>query len=557
LVRIYQGSAADERLRDAGFRREWAALYEACPWATCFQAEPFVTTWYRAYAERFSPVVVAGEDGGRLSGLFTLARDKRTGAIHAAGTHHAEYHVWLAPPGDGGQFIGAALAALADAFPRGRLQLLFAPPRTPLDWTAQWAGRAFVRAMPRPMMVTQPADAVRESLRKKSNKSRLNRMEKAGAVTLDRITDAAEFRAALDEIAELCDFRQGGANGVRPFHDDPAKAPFYAAMMEQPGLLHATVLRVGGQIAAAHIGQANRGEVVLGIVTHSPFFAQYSAGKLLLLLLGLLLEEEGFRALDLTPGGEFKDRFASAYDEAHTVEIFLSGGAARAYRMERAAVDFGKRFVDPARAKHVARAVRHKAALVRAGGIAGSLWRRLRRYGYERREYRVYRYAPAAVPKPVAAAMRRDCLRDLILYAPTESWQPRLDEFLRTAAERLEKGEHVYTLVQDGRLACWGWMIEQQAQAFISEVGQTLEMPPSSTVLYDYYTHPGYRGRGLYQQALMQMAYDAANIPGVQYIYIGALKDNRASCRAIEKTGFEYQRSLVAVRRLGKVTASP
>jgi len=136
---------------------------------------------------------------------------------------------------------------------------------------------------------------------------------------------------------------------------------------------------------------------------------------------------------------------------------------------------------------------------------------------------------------------------------PGEAWQPPLDQFLREAMDRLEEGGHAYTFVENGRLVHYGWLVERQQQAAIAEIGQVFEMPPGSAVLYNFYTHPEHRGKGLYQRSLAQMAYDAANIPGTQYVYIGALKENAVSCHVIEKAGFQYQQSLFQTRRLGSL----
>jgi len=552
LVHAYTDLEAERLLSDPRFQRDWQTLYQACPWGTCFQDVPFVTAWYQCYANEFRPVIVTGQTDGRLSGLFTLALDRTTGALHPAGTHQAEYHAWLAEPAAGSRSIEEMLDQLERMFPRRQLLFLFLPPQTPIDWTSKWSARCQLRPIPRALLRTQPAEEARQSLRKKSNKSRLSRLAQEGPVSFTRITDAGMFRAVLDEIGDLCDFRHGAVHGVLPFRDDRLKKAFYMAMMEQ-GLLHVTVLRVGDRIAAAHMGQCNRSQVLLGILVHSPFLARHSPGKLHLLLLALRLEQEGFHALDLTPGAEFKDRFASHWDEAYVMQIFFSHSAAWAFRARRAVVGLGKRYVEAGRAKRVLRIARHKVSLLRPGSIAGKLWRLAKRFCYELREYRVYRCAAETVSCPPPAAMHRDCLQDLICYAPTEAWQQPVDGFLQDAAERLDQGGHVYTHVEDGRLVHYGWMIERQQRALIAEVGQALDMPPDSAVLYDFYTHPAYRGRGLYQQALAQMTCDAAKIPGTKYIYIGALRENAASCHVIEKAGFQYRNSLFQRRLLGRV----
>jgi RimJ/RimL family protein N-acetyltransferase len=73
-------------------------------------------------------------------------------------------------------------------------------------------------------------------------------------------------------------------------------------------------------------------------------------------------------------------------------------------------------------------------------------------------------------------------------------------------------------------------------------------------VLYDFFTHPRMRGRGLYQQALYQILHDAVETPGIKKVYIMVLADNAPSRHVIEKVGFTYECSLFRQKRLGKTT---
>ena len=340
MIRFYRGADALRLLAGESFRQSWLDLSVSCPWSTCFQDPAFVTTWYRCYAERFEPLVLAEFGlGGSLDGLLTLAISKRDSSLCFAGALHAEYQVWLARSGDGHRFIETALDRLAADFPNGRIEFLFTPPGTPLDWSTRWRDRSFFRAIPRALMATGPGNTIRDSLRKKSNKSRLKRIEQTGCFRFERITDTAAYAAALEEIIPLCDFRQGAVHETLPFQDDPLKKPFYLAMFEQPGLLHATVSRLDGRLVAAHIGMENRRQVLLGLITHAPDLARHSIGKFHIFFLGLQLEQEGFPELDLTPGGEYKERFATHHDEAGILTVFLRHSTARRYRAKRRLVE--------------------------------------------------------------------------------------------------------------------------------------------------------------------------------------------------------------------------
>ena len=86
---------------------------------------------------------------------------------------------------------------------------------------------------------------------------------------------------------------------------------------------------------------------------------------------------------------------------------------------------------------------------------------------------------------------------------------------------------------------------------------QGFEFPEHSAVLYDFYTDPDERGRGLYQRTIQRIIQDALQrIEGLRYVYISVLADNRPSRHVIEKLGFDYQCSLFLNRRFGRVTLS-
>jgi GNAT superfamily N-acetyltransferase len=147
--------------------------------------------------------------------------------------------------------------------------------------------------------------------------------------------------------------------------------------------------------------------------------------------------------------------------------------------------------------------------------------------------------------------MRRDCLQDLLLFEPVEPWQPPQHEFLREAARRLKNGYHVYTDVLDGRLVHYGWLVEKQENCSITE-DPAFTLPPNSALLFDFYTHPHYRGQGLYMKSLRQMFFDAA--AEKQHIDIFVLKNNAAEGRVIETAGFEYEKSFFERNRFGMVS---
>jgi CelD/BcsL family acetyltransferase involved in cellulose biosynthesis/RimJ/RimL family protein N-acetyltransferase len=551
-VEIRRGDAALELFGRPGFREAWRALHEACPWATAFQDTPFVDVWYRTYRPRFAPVVVTGWTDTTLTGLLLLAVSLDGTTLCHVGSHHAEYQVWLATDE---RFVGAALDALASTFPGRRLQLLFVPPDVPFAPPERWRSRCFRRPIAAPMLSTNPADAVRVSLRKKSNKSKFGRLTRRGKYTFERVRDDAAFAGLLEEIVPLYELRQGAAHDALPFRDDDLKRAFYLALQRETDLLHVTVMRVDDELIAAHIGMRSRNTVLAGMMAQSPRHAQHSSGKLLFFELALLLEHEGVEALDLTPGGEYKDRFATRYEEASTVTILFSHSAARRHRLKRSVIDAVKRRgISTDSVKRAIRTARHTISHLRPADLPLKVARRLKRAVWHDIELRIYRFpggAPAAQAETLCLA--RDQFEDLACYEPSERWQPTTTAFLQSAMERLGNGEHCYTYVDDGVLAHYGWLVECQESTFMEEVKQSWRLPPGSAVLYGFYTHPRFRGRGLYAAALRRMLRDVAVTPGLSEVYIGVRADNGPSRRVIEKVGFVYDRSFYEQRRLARV----
>ena len=536
MPELLRGSAAEQRLATASFRSRWRALSAACPWSTVYQEAAFVTAWYTTYRDAYEPIVIVEADAtGALRGLLCLAMDRASGQLVSCGTSQAEYDAWLALPGDQQAFIEGAWATLRTAYPHGRIDFLFLPPGAPLTFSDAWTGRCLLRPFSRPLFATTPeASEAQASLRKKGNKSKLNQLKRVGELSFTRVTDAAAF-----------DARQSTLNGAPPFGEDPRRRDFFRAMFRE-GILHVTAMRVGGILVAAHIGHINRGQVVLGLIAHSPFFAKYSVGKFQVLLLAVELQREGFEAFDLTPAGEYKERFATHSDTAHVLTVFLSPIDARRYRVQRALIDAGKRYLSTddvkaalTRVRHVVRRMRPVDALRLTGSALLTLVR-------PTRETRVYlQDAASAMARPAPTSLRRDAIEDLLRYEPTEPAQAMYGEFLRTALDRLADGWHVYTRVEDGRLIQWGWMAGPGVD--VRGLGALGDLPAGTAHLADFYTHAAHRGRGLFGRALLQLAAEAGRLPGVTHVAIAA---PRAHARAIERAGFVYDRSIFIKRRL-------
>lgn len=519
--------------------------------ATAFQAPAFVRAWYRAYRAQWQPVVVRSHDStGDLVGLWLLAHNPITNVLAHAGTHQAEYHTWLALPGEDVSFLSTAWAELKRHFIFATLRFKYLPAAGLGDTLRTVPGMEssiVMRKHRRPLLNLDPDD-VKACFAEKSSKSRLNRLKTLGKIEFRRLTDSVELERVFDDLITYYDFRQSAVNHSTPFRGDPQKRTFLTDLFAAvPGEAYVAVTYLNECPIAAFWGAVTGKTVHLGMLIYSPFLAEYSPDGLHIMQLSEHLLEEGKDVLDLTPGGDpWKEYFANAHDDVAEAIVYRSACA----RIQADTLDWLSQLVKRCLDRAGITTANVKLTLARLRRARpSSIFRKIRNWVGIDRELRVYRGDRA-----LAERYRRDervrcnSLSDLLSFEAVESWQTR-DTFLSSALARLERGEFVYTVSIDNRLGHYGWMVVNQTESYTSDVKQTMTFPPGSVTLYDFYSHPDFRGQGLYRATIGHMLQAAFVVEAAQYAYISVLAHNLPSRHVIEAMGFEYQGSFFLRRR--------
>lgn len=550
-IEIIRGQNASQLLTDAEFCAQWTTLCDGCAWATAMQSLPFAQSWYECYESEFETLLVTARDAeNALIGLLPLAISRGDNSLTFAGGAMCEYAAWLAVETVKNEFIESALDELKRQFPKGVLSFNFLAAGAPLDWAAKgkWRGKCDLRTIERPLLRLDETELT-ATMRKKHHRSRWNQMTKRGAAEFVRVTESNELAAIFDDVRAMADLRLSAVHGDS-FPVDPHKNKFYQMLLERD-LLHATLLKVGGEIASAQFNIRSRDQIMLGLTALSPFFAAFSPNKFHILLLGLESLKENVPTLDLTPGGTgYKEKHANDADEVHVLTVRFDGAARARFKFKRRVIEIIKKglavgSIDRDGLAAKIKLFRHKLQFMTVPKTVAKIASKLPFKKSSKLEMRVYTMDAADIGAiPTADIMRRNCLSDLLCYEPTEAWQMTPSEFHREAIHRLGNNCHVYTKIENARLVHCGWLGERQTVSRISEVDQTLELPPDSVVLFDFFTHSAARGRGFYQSALRQMLHDAVNISKAQQIFITVAADNLASRHSIEKIGFKHFRSL-------------
>jgi hypothetical protein len=99
---------------------------------------------------------------------------------------------------------------------------------------------------------------------------------------------------------------------------------------------------------------------------------------------------------------------------------------------------------------------------------------RVTREGWEQTE-------PSSKPDPL---FRKDMLEDFLCYAGSFRWISR-QHLMRSAIERIRRGSHCYTVVEDGVLIHYAWLHPGVEEMDLSEVEYRYPIPPKGAVLYD------------------------------------------------------------------------
>ena len=498
-IEIVKGGEADALLRDRGFESSWSELYRRCAWATPLQTPQFAIAWYGIYRSRFEPLLVFSRGaGGELQGLLALGVSRK-GSFVGAGGHQAEYQCWLATDECGDTFPSHALPELLRCFRGTALMLEYLPPATPLGWLrndASLAHRMLLTPHDRPLLRFGDGTFIEQMLKRKNIRTRLTKLQKLGYCGIERICDVATLEQIFDEIIVYHDLRRIVVSGSGPFENDPRKKQFHLELMRR-GLLEVTVLKSGQRIVSAQLDFLGRNsEVHLAMGAYAPWAARYAPGKIHILQLASMLMKEGYERLDLTPGPDgYKEEFATEWDKVHTLRALPGAWSRRKAVVVAGLEQTGRRVlrrygIEPVRAKLQIRELRHYpvASTLRVLRKANAWFR-------SHRESAIYYSSPPALnplqaEPPKGVELRMDALDDLLRYRQTMSGDAR-HIYLAAASQRLADEMHVYTSVNDGRLAFAAWSTDQPAKVLGEDLVEALALPDGCVLIFDVFACDG------------------------------------------------------------------
>jgi ribosomal protein S18 acetylase RimI-like enzyme len=118
-----------------------------------------------------------------------------------------------------------------------------------------------------------------------------------------------------------------------------------------------------------------------------------------------------------------------------------------------------------------------------------------------------------------------------------------------TFVSRLSDETFCYVVTDEGNIVHSSWVTRYRA--WTRELRTYVSPPQGDAYVYESFTRPEVRGRGVYPFALAGIAADLAGAAGRLWVMVEA--DNPASIRSVEKAGFERHGSFHVRRRLGRL----
>lgn len=120
-----------------------------------------------------------------------------------------------------------------------------------------------------------------------------------------------------------------------------------------------------------------------------------------------------------------------------------------------------------------------------------------------------------------------------------------------TFTKRLSDHTHCFAVERHGRLVHATWFTT--CAVWTREIRAYVRPPAGEGYIYESFTRPDARGRGIYPFALEAIsAYVGER--GVKRLWVAAEEDNHSSIRAISKGGFERQFAIGYRRAFGRLT---
>jgi CelD/BcsL family acetyltransferase involved in cellulose biosynthesis len=560
-IKVARGNSVFALLNNKEFIFQWKQLAEEDKKATIIQEPPFVITWYKQYIDKYEPVLILGYDEqGSIAGLLPLAFHLKNKYITHAGDYQAEFHGWICRNGTDNDFLLQAFIAVRDNFKLKLWHWRSLPPGSDISWLKSGLfknERIYIKYYSEDSPILDLNDDIKLNNLKRYRANQINRYNRRGNFFFEHVKSKEKAVEVFETIAKQCDFRQMAAHESMPFSNDRNKKYFFIERLNYPENNHFTILWSNNDIVAYHFGSCNNDTVYLGLLGYNPIEEKNSPGSVLIVMLAESLRQEGYHYLDLTIGGDYKEKYCNLHQKRYIPTIYFSIKGkiiadCKHYLRNICKYIFsklgGKPKVISSKMRNLSKSVKRLLKLK-----PSELSRYLTSTFYSKEVHMLYKlnidnYHVSNSNHPGIVQINK--YSDLLLSSESSTYYKQ--ELLKCALRHFCQEDLLYTIVFDGVLAQYGWMARGGACHRPSDKALQFDTPVNSFILYDFFTEKNFKSDELFHDLLDQMI-NECRTKSAEEVYIEIDGAEYSERNLIERSGFVFHHKYIKTRTLGFV----
>jgi CelD/BcsL family acetyltransferase involved in cellulose biosynthesis/GNAT superfamily N-acetyltransferase len=399
-------------------------------------------------------------------------------------------------------------------------------------------------------------------------KRRQKQLALLGKVEFNRLTNEADVLRSFETIVAIHRKRWQERSDTSAFGDVRRTDAMLAAArtFARNGQMALDVLLVDDMMVAYSYGFEVGGRYVYYSPGFDPVYAPYSVSKLLLYWQLSECRRRGLHEFDFSRGEETY-KLVWATDTRRGRVVVVSHSAARSRVAAAATVNrvstiaWLKTHPKVVHFKRVSLGrIRHRVSPAFLRAELGAAKKRAERSVLDRGVWATATVAGARVLAPVVTHVATDMFAcGLPIVEPETPPDLRIELLLPRDFDALAdtgrydrstivhthyRGARCYVALSGSAIAAYVWITVGKTVE-VPELGGSIELGPKQAYLFDCYTLPSFRGRGLYP-LLLRKAMSRAT--GCTKAFIVSEQGNAASKRGIEKAGFRLVQSIERTR---------
>ncbi|MEM6804513.1 MAG: GNAT family N-acetyltransferase [Bacteroidota bacterium] len=500
-LEVFQDQDALDLMEENSLLDAWTRLADINEKHVVLQRWEFVKSWYLHYAEEYQALLFLGHDDEKqILGILPMAIHRKTAKLCVAGDEYAEYHGWLCEEKYEAVFVRACLRYLKKNMRIKKWEINWLAPGTRTDFLDPESLKkegiyVDITSSEDPIWDLRNTKKFKKINKRANVKRSFRHFRQAGNFFLKRIQGKEELRPLLEELAAQNDFKKEALYNAKGFKGDPKSLDFLEALLQYPELNHFSVLYLDDKPLAFNHALIEGEELCLASTSYNPAESRNSPGKLHLLELAKLCEEEAIWSFDLTPGQDvYKSRFANSSRLVHKVNFYFSFQSKLKAVIANQAKEFIQQIfdrlnLDISSLKYSFNDHSLKVKRMLNLGLLNSL-RELGESIYKRKFYRLSKVRNKALDNIVSHLgphweLSENNFHDLLSYHEPAGYISRKDLFME-CLEKFGKGDKLFCLKKTGELCALAWLRKGKYPVPLKGTNLEKKLPDSAHIIYGF-----------------------------------------------------------------------